>query len=84
MHVIRAWICQILVEQVSVPQPLAGALVVGAGVRHEPPEMARVIEPPQVHQLWISTYSRTASGISTSRQFKQMCPDGEHDPHRDR
>ena len=32
-------------------QPLARTLVAGARVRDEAPEMARVIETPQMHQL---------------------------------
>ena len=32
-------------------EPLACALVVGTGVRDQAPEMARVIEAPQMHQL---------------------------------
>ena len=32
-------------------QPLACGFVAGAGVRDEAPEMARMIESPQMHQL---------------------------------
>lgn len=42
----------VFVEQLPVgPQPLTGVLVGGAGVCDEAPEVARVIEAAQVHQL---------------------------------
>lgn len=41
-----------VVQEVSIrAQPLACLFVVGAGVRDKAPEMARVIEAPQMHQL---------------------------------
>ena len=40
------------VQEVSIfPQPAARVLVTGAGVRDETPEMARVIEAPQMHEF---------------------------------
>ena len=39
-------------EQMSIlPKPPARVLIAGTGVRNETPEVARVIEPPQMHQL---------------------------------
>jgi len=43
---------EVLLEQVSIlAKPPSRLRVAGARLRNEAPEVARVIEPPQVHQL---------------------------------
>jgi hypothetical protein len=43
---------QVLLEQVSIlAKPPARVFIAGTCVRDEVPEVARVIEPPQMHQL---------------------------------
>jgi hypothetical protein len=43
---------EVLLEQVSIlAEPPARVVIAGACVRHKAPEVARVIEPPQMHQL---------------------------------